>query len=153
MNIGSKKKKILYTTNDVKISSSTYGKNNRPINLTTTKGLNYIFPPMINLTNHQIREIEILLSSKNKINIMFDNLNRIHKLNNIFFNWNENFEYKLIIISLDKGLIFEDYVIVCAIENIRNFYEDFNIFRLFHDKNEIVLIIYEDILINIPLEY
>lgn len=161
----SKKKKLLYTSDNIKISSLSYGKNSVPINLTTSNDKIYNFPKLID--SCLIKKIEHLLISKNKINIMFDNLNRIHKLNDISFRWSnetilfnqtlvagyENTKYRLIIMSLDKGLIFDNNIRVNAVENVKYFYEDFNIFKFFYHDNEIIIILYEDILIDIPLRY
>jgi hypothetical protein len=139
-------------TINVKVKNCTFNEYNRPVLLTTSKDLEYHFPKMI-LTN-QIRLLQLkgFLKISNKITIMHDQKYRIHRINDIQLCWNESNIYKLMIVSLTKGLLFNDQVEVIVYENIHKYYKNHGYEKFFRDGLEITIII-KDKIDDIPVKY
>lgn len=148
-----KKTKLMYTSKQIRVESWNYNRYGRPYVLTTTKGKNYTFPKLVSCNIYIITQLERTLSSPKKITILYDNLDRIHKIENIALSWSETDKYKLVVISLRDGLIFNENVVVNAIENVKRFFDYHNLYKMFLEGPEFTIIVHYNILIDIPREY
>ena len=145
--------KLICNTINITVKNCIFNENGRPVKLTTTKDTEYIFPKMVSTNRMILEQLKNFLCIKNKITIIHDNADRIHKLENIILNWNESDKYKLMIISLTKGLLFDDYVEVNAYENINKFYKNYGYVKFFNQGLEITIIIKDILSIDIPIKY
>ena len=84
------------------------------------------------------------------ISIVYDNLKRIHKVDNFPFNWNEPELYTLKVLSFTEGLIFDNTVQLTAYENFKNYFNDN--YKIHIEGLEIIVIVKNSIT-NIPLVY
>lgn len=145
--------KLKYTTINIGVKNCIFNENGRPIKLTTTKNVEYTFPKMISTNSIILTQLRNFLIPQNKIKIIHDNVNRLHKVENIIFNWNESSKYKLMILSWTKGLLFNDYIEVSAYENINKFYKNYDYDKFWSDGLEITIIIKDVLPVDIPLKY
>jgi hypothetical protein len=143
--------KLKYAT--VNIKNCIFDETNRPVKLITTKNIEYSFPKLISTNRIILIQLKNFLSPKNKVIIIYDNKNRLHKMGNIVFNWDETSKYKLMILSWTKGLLFNDYIEVSAFENVEKFYKNYDYDKFFNEGSEITIIIKDLLPVNIPLEY
>lgn len=114
-----------------------------------------------------LSQISKFLSSQNKVTIIHDNENRIHKIGNIPLNWNESNIYKLMILSCTKiedfswrglppftrWLIFNDKIEVSASENVYKFFKKYEYIKLFTEGLEIIIIIKDILPVDILNKY
>ena len=145
--------KLKYSTIDIKVKSCIFNENNRPIKLTTSKDIEYVFPKLIEMNSMRLTQLRNYLCSNKEIMITRDNDNRIHKLENISLNWNESNKYKLMVISLKKGLLFDGVIEITAYENVSKFYKNYGYIKYFNDGSEITIIIKDTLPVNIPIIY
>lgn len=145
--------KLKYTTADITVKNCTFNENNRPVKLITSKDLEYSFPKMISTNNFILIQLRKFLTASNKITIIHDNKYRIHKINNIALCWTEIINYKLMILSFTKGLLFNDYVEITAFENVTKFYKIIGYEKFFHQGIEITIIIKDTLPVDIPTKY
>lgn len=145
--------KLKYTTATVKVKSCIFNEGNRPVKLITSGDTKYSFPKMISTNECFLIQLKKHLTYQNKIEIVYDNLDRIHNVNNIQFSWDENNHYKLMLLSWTKGLLFNDYIEVSFIENVFKFYKTYGYEKLFIQGSEITIIIKDILPIDIPIKY
>jgi hypothetical protein len=79
--------KLKYVT--VNVKNYIFDEVDYPIKLITSKNIEYSFPKLISTNRIILIQLKNLLSPKNTIIIIHDNKNRLHKIGNIFFNWDE----------------------------------------------------------------
>ena len=145
--------KLKYTTITIKIKNCIFNENSRPVKLTTTKNIEFIFPELIEMNIMRLTQLKNFLIQQKSVTITHDNNNRIHKIENLILNWNESNKYKLMILSWTKGLLFNDYVEVSAFENINKFYKKYDYVKFWKDGLEITIIIKDILPVDIPLKY
>lgn len=139
---------IKMTTDTIKIKSLNYNKR-RPTSLITTDDVEYTFPNFIFFSNYDCNRLDMMLRKSN-VNIVYDRLNRIQKVENFPFIWDEKDIYTLKVLSFSKGLIFNEKVKITAYENIELFFS--SNYKIIVEKLEIIVII-KKTMNNIPLVY
>lgn len=146
------KTKTTYITEYITISEYTQDKNNHPTTLITSNGNIYNFFNLVYFPN--LIQLKKILSKGKKIKIIYDNNYYIHKIGDIPFSPRKDKLYnQLKIISLTKGLIFDKKVEINNFDNIKKFYELHNLYNIFYEGSEIIVIICDVILTDIPLIY
>jgi len=145
--------KLKYSTVTITIKNCIFNENGRPVKITTTKNIEFIFPELISINSLWLIQLKKFLIKQKSVIIIHDNNNRIHKVENLFLDWNESNKYKLMILSWTKGLLFNDYVEVSASENINKFYKKYDYVKFWKDGLEITIIIKDVLPVDIPLKY
>ena len=145
--------KLKYTIDTITIKNCIFNENGRPVKLTTTKNIEFIFPEIISINSMRLTQLKNFLIQQKSVTIIHDNNHRIHKVENISLDWNESNKYKLMILSWTKGLLFNDYVEVSASENINKFYKKYDYVKFWKDGSEITIIIKDVLPVDIPLKY
>lgn len=124
----------------------------RPTKIVTTKDLEYTFPKFISFNTYDSNRLNRMLKT-GKVNMIYDNQNRIHKIDNFNCHWHEPEIYRLKILSFSNGLIYDSDVKITAWENIQNFYKQYDIYKFFNEGLDIIIIIKDVIPIDIPTIY
>lgn len=145
-----------FKNGNIKVKSFKLDDNNKPISLTTTKDVVYYFPIPIEL--NKMFEIQLMnfITSNKYIKILYqENTNHIHKIENLVFSWYTRLpQYKLMVITWTKGLIFHDNIDVLYKENIYKYFKEHNEFYSLHKKDlEFVVILKDTLSVEIPIKY
>lgn len=139
----------VYKTKKVKVRDFIFDENQKPIKLITTKSVEYFFPIPVDMNSMIFTQI-----NKPKVTIMYDKYNNIHKIENRSLSWGNKPKYTLMVICWTKGLLYHDTIDTLYVENVRKFYEDFDVFYMMRTEGSNILVILKDILpVNIPTKY
>ncbi len=135
------------------VKTCIFNENNRPTKLISSEDIEYFFPKMIPVNEMVLTPLKNFLLRQHKIKVSHDYRNHIYKLNNLIFNWYEDNNYKLMILSWTKGLLFNDYVEVSFYENVHEFYKNYGYDKFFIEGLQITIIIKDTLPISIPFKY
>lgn len=151
--LNNKQSELEHQTVDIIVKMFIFNENNLPTKLISSDDSEYLFPKIISINKSVVIPLKNFLLRQKKIKILHDNINRIHKINNLLFNWYENNNYKLMILSFTKGLLFNDYIEANVYENVHDFYIKYGYDKFFTEGLEITIIIKDILPVDIPLKY
>lgn len=143
--------KIKYTVSKIKIKRCLYNEYSRPLKLISSKNSEYTFPNMVATNRLILIKLTTFLNGK-KITIVHDNMNRIHKIENIPLSWHVP-NYNLMVLSYSKGLIFDEHIEVNAFENISIYFKKYGYEKFICDGYDVLIIIKDTLSEPIPHIY